>query len=190
MKKIIIILVSLILFGCDFIDSDAVKFVKSATKGDLEYVWEYISDNSRDKTLTDIEKRELLDQFSKSWPKSLPDSTRDLIEIIKNIPEINEIGSKKKGDKTIYALTATYHGNKGYIYGNSEIARVIKFTIDISNETGMVSNVSFGKVLEKNEQATYIYQEKRSKILYSQYLSDKENYGSNILKILRMYGKK
>lgn len=188
MKQISVILIFVLLYGCNLIDSDAVKFAKSAVKGDLEYVWKHASDEAKDGTLTDSEKRDAFKEFSENYPKSLPYGLRDLNDIIKYSPTINEIGSKKKDGKTIYALTATYKGKQGYSYGEGEIAKAVKFTIEINNETGLVIDVDFDKVLERNENATLANRRSEAKKLYAEYKKDKSSVNKiNVRKILKMY---
>lgn len=187
MRQILVILIIALLSGCNLIDSDAVKFANSAVKGDLEYVWKHTSDDAKDETLTDSEKSDSLKKFSENYPKSLPYSIRDLNDIIEHSPIIDEIGSKEQDSKTIYALTATYKGNQGYFYGEGEIAKTVKFTIEINNKTGLVVDVDFDKVLERNENATFANRSSEAKKLYAEYKKDKSGKKSNIREILKMY---
>jgi len=185
-----VILILALLSGCNLIDSDAVKFVKSAVKGDLEYIWKHTSDDAKDETLTDSEKSDSLKKFSENYPKSLPYSLRDLNDIIEHSPTIEEIGSKEQDSKTIYALTATYQGNEGYPYGEGEIAKVLKFKVEISNKTGLVVDVDFDKVLERNEVATSANRNNEAKRLYAEYKKDRSGNKGNIRKILMMFPSK
>lgn len=186
-KRILVLLTVVLLSGCNLTDSDAVKFVKSAIKGDIEHVWKYTSDDALDETLTDSEKRDSFKKFSEKWPKSLPYSLRDLNDIIQHNPKIDEIGSKKEDNKTIYALTATYQGNQGYSYGEAEIAKVVKFIVEINNKSGLVVDVDFDKVIERNEISTSKNRSREAKKLYVEYKKDKSGNKSNIRKILKMY---
>lgn len=179
-----------LLSGCNLTDSDAVKFAKSAVKSDIEYVWKHTSDDAIDETLADSEKRDSLRKFSEKWPESLPSSLRDLKDIIQHGPKIDEIGSKSENDKTVYALTATYQGNEGYPYGEGEIAKVLKFTVEISNKTGLVVDVDFDKVLERNEGATSANRNNEAKRLYAEYKKDRAENKGNIRKILKMFPSK
>ena len=190
----ILLIVTLFLVGCsDDIsksfskESDAARLLNSAIKGEDRVVWGYVAKEAVDQTLTAEEKEQAFLKFKDGGIGSISNGLKDALKITEKNPKIAEVGQKDEGGETIYALTATYSDEDGYILDNGDVARIIKIIVTKNNKRGIVTEVKYEKVLEVNQEASVRNKKNVALALFGQYVADKVKNKNNIKEILSMY---
>lgn len=183
-RVIVIATLTLLLSGCG---SDAEKFVNAVKNSDLKIVWEMVSDEAIDNTLVEEERKEKRKEFISNYPKSLSYGMRDIANVLKGNPDIEEIGSKQEGDNTVYAFMAIYKNGKGYVFDDTKIAKKVKFTVEQNNKTKLIIDADFDKVIQIDEVATKDNQQRRALKLWESYKKQPSDNKRNVRKILQMY---